>query len=197
MSNQPSQVCKENLINPDLTGVYSVFDSKLKKFFPPFLCATESEAVRQFTNLINYSDSLVCKFPYDYTLYKLADFDVSVGEFFPLDLNGKSFFAQVICLGTDVIKKDTIKYRKLKEQIQTVQSQVGSMISDFEKAKTSLDDHIRSYMRLKEEHPYATVDINLNDKTQRNGSPELFPVPPKQQPQKRSFVSKIIDNLFS
>lgn len=68
-----------------LHKVYSVRDSKGEIFLPPFTCKTHGEAERTFTEYTRREDSLLFKYPEDYDLYYLGEFDDKAGVYQVLD----------------------------------------------------------------------------------------------------------------
>lgn len=61
--------------------IYSVRDSKAGIFFPPFLQLSESEAIRNFTDVANQKDKGIGLHPEDYCLFYMGTFDDNTGEF--------------------------------------------------------------------------------------------------------------------
>ncbi|AXH77456.1 MAG: nonstructural protein [Microviridae sp.] len=61
--------------------VFSIFDTKLADFAPPFCSLTEASAIRSFTDEINSGQSPLAKHPEDFSLYMLAEYDSSTGTF--------------------------------------------------------------------------------------------------------------------
>ncbi|AXH75651.1 MAG: nonstructural protein [Microviridae sp.] len=59
--------------------VLSVYDSKAKAFAQPFFTANREIALRAFAAAVNDRELLVGKFPQDYTLYLLGEFDDELG----------------------------------------------------------------------------------------------------------------------
>lgn len=60
-------------------NVYSVFDVKSAVFAHPFYMAADGVAVRAFGGAVNEPDSLMCRHPSDFSLYRIGQFDDSVG----------------------------------------------------------------------------------------------------------------------
>ena len=54
-------------------GLYCIVDFKSLTILPPFLANNDDEAVRNFSNLINYANSAICRFPEDFKLYKISE----------------------------------------------------------------------------------------------------------------------------
>lgn len=61
--------------------VFAIMDSKAKSFFPPFLQNTHGEAERTFQHGVNNEQSMLNKYPEDYDLYYLGEFDEANGKF--------------------------------------------------------------------------------------------------------------------
>lgn len=62
--------------------VFSVYDSKAEAFLPPFFCGTRGIAVRVFAQAANEAGHNFSKWPGDYTLFELGEFDDREGKFF-------------------------------------------------------------------------------------------------------------------
>jgi hypothetical protein len=65
--------------------VYSLRDSKSEIFNAPFYKHTHGEAERDFKSLVNDEKSMVNKYPEDYDLYHLGEYDDNTGKITPLD----------------------------------------------------------------------------------------------------------------
>lgn len=61
--------------------MYSVRDSKGEIYNPPFFNKTHGEAERNFRELANDEKSMVSKYPEDYDLYYLGNYDDQTGKF--------------------------------------------------------------------------------------------------------------------
>lgn len=61
--------------------VFAVLDEKAKCFLPPFNAANNAVAVRMFDNGVQSPETLVSKYPEDYCLYALAEFDDNTGKY--------------------------------------------------------------------------------------------------------------------
>ena len=64
---------------------YSIRDAKAEVFNTPFFNKTHGEAERNFQQLVKDEKSLVSKYPEDYDLYHLGNYDDRTGVFYPLD----------------------------------------------------------------------------------------------------------------
>lgn len=58
--------------------LFSVYDKKVAAYAAPFLSRTSGEAIRNFTELAS-GDNLVGKYPEDYSLMCIGEFDESSG----------------------------------------------------------------------------------------------------------------------
>lgn len=61
--------------------VFSVFDSAVQLYMPPFHMRTIGEAMRSFQDAVNDPKSQIGSHAGDYTLYLLAEFDDAGGVF--------------------------------------------------------------------------------------------------------------------
>lgn len=78
--------------------VYSVHDLK-SGYGHPHLANNNPDAIRQFTMAIqNDPNSLYKKFPADFVLVKIGEFDPSTGAIIPLDR------PEIVCQATDLIE---------------------------------------------------------------------------------------------
>lgn len=58
--------------------VYSIKDERVG-FNAPFLCENEAEAERSFATLVMDDNSMIGKFPEDYSLYEIGTMDMESG----------------------------------------------------------------------------------------------------------------------
>ncbi|MGE0175404.1 MAG: phage ORF5 protein [Oligoflexales bacterium] len=65
--------------------VYSIRDSKAQVFHPPFFQKTHGEAERSFKELANDNKNFIGKYPEDYDLYYLGEYDDNGGLLMPID----------------------------------------------------------------------------------------------------------------
>jgi len=63
---------------------YSIRDQKSEVYNTPFFKKTHGEAERDFRTLCNDEKSTVNKFPDDFDLYYVGDYDDNLGVFTPL-----------------------------------------------------------------------------------------------------------------
>ena len=67
---------------------FTIRDSKGEFYSPPFFQKTHGEAERSFKQLVQDQQSQVSKFPEDYDLYYIGEFDDNTGK---LIVTGKLF----------------------------------------------------------------------------------------------------------
>lgn len=60
--------------------VYSVFDSKAEAYTLPFFADTAGVATRMFMDATGDANSNFCKYPEDYTLFEIGEFEERTGE---------------------------------------------------------------------------------------------------------------------
>lgn len=65
--------------------VFAIRDSKGEFFTPPFYKKTAGEAERDFHQLVNDANSMVHKYPEDYDLYYIGEFNDQDGKIKSLD----------------------------------------------------------------------------------------------------------------
>lgn len=64
-------------------GLYAVKDTKVGAFMPPFVARARGEAVRSFQAAIQDGTHAFAKFPADYELWQVGEFDDAHGELMP------------------------------------------------------------------------------------------------------------------
>ena len=65
--------------------VFSIRDAKAEVFNSPFFQKSYGEAERNFRQLVTDEKSMVSKYPEDFDLYYLGDYDDNTGVIEPLD----------------------------------------------------------------------------------------------------------------
>jgi len=68
-----------------LLKMFSIRDTKGEMFNPPYFAKTHGEAERNFRTLTNDEKSSVNKYPEDFDLYYIGDFDDITGKIVPQD----------------------------------------------------------------------------------------------------------------
>lgn len=68
-----------------LLKAFSVRDSKVGAYNTPWFQKSIGEAERSFNELVKDEKSMVSKYPDDYDLYFIGDYDDQTGVFSPLD----------------------------------------------------------------------------------------------------------------
>jgi hypothetical protein len=61
--------------------VFTIFDSKVGAYLNPFFMRSKGEAIRALTISVNNSDHDFAKFPEDYTLFELGDYEEETAKF--------------------------------------------------------------------------------------------------------------------
>lgn len=64
-------------------GLYSIRDVKTG-FMTPVMESNDAAAVRNFYHSVQNSDGILYTFAQDFTLYRIADFDVETAQIVPL-----------------------------------------------------------------------------------------------------------------
>jgi len=62
-----------------LQKMYSVYDEKAQAFSPPFFLHADGMATRAFSDCVNAKAHHFNKHPYDYTLFRIGEFDDTKG----------------------------------------------------------------------------------------------------------------------
>lgn len=68
-----------------ITKAFAVYDSKASCFGVPFFMATTGLAVRAFSELVNDPKSTVSRYPTDFVLFQVGEFDDQKGIFVPME----------------------------------------------------------------------------------------------------------------
>lgn len=68
-----------------LLKAFSIRDSKGEVYLTPWFKKTHGEAERDFTELVRDEKTLISKYPEDYDLYFLGEYDDQKGTLIPLD----------------------------------------------------------------------------------------------------------------
>lgn len=66
-------------------NVYAIFDSKVVAYLQPFFMRAHGEAVRAVCQAANDPNTNFCRYPADFTLFQVAEYDDSTGAFMKLD----------------------------------------------------------------------------------------------------------------
>lgn len=61
--------------------LFSVYDSKTEAYGVPFAMITKGEALRGFADVANDPQTQICKYPGDFTLFELGEFNELNGMF--------------------------------------------------------------------------------------------------------------------
>lgn len=81
-----------------ITKVFSVFDDAVKSFAQPFFAPTKESAIRSFRGLVEDKNALVNKYPHDYSLFELGEYDDQKGtltsHMAPIHLGGAFEFME-------------------------------------------------------------------------------------------------------
>lgn len=63
-----------------IKSIYSIYDTKICAYMPPFFAITDGEAVRYVRGAVEDPNTMLNKYPEDYTLFCLGSFDDESGE---------------------------------------------------------------------------------------------------------------------
>jgi len=61
--------------------VFTVYDSKAKAFLKPFFFPAVGLALRAWEDTVNTPDTQFCRYPADFTLFEVAEYDEETGLF--------------------------------------------------------------------------------------------------------------------
>lgn len=65
--------------------IFTVHDARAEAYLPPFYMRTKGEAIRAFETTVKDTNSQFNKYPQDYTLVELGEFDESTADIKLLD----------------------------------------------------------------------------------------------------------------
>ena len=63
--------------------VFTILDIKAESYGPPFTSQTTATGIRQFQELVNDHNHFFSKYPEDYELYELGEYDDDDASFHP------------------------------------------------------------------------------------------------------------------
>lgn len=66
--------------------IFSVHDCKAEAYLPPIFMKTKAEAIRAFQTTVESFDSQFHKYPADFTLVELGEFDETTAAISALDI---------------------------------------------------------------------------------------------------------------
>lgn len=69
-----------------IVKMFMILDAKADAFNLPFCMATRGLAVREFTEQANSKESMIGRYPDDYSLYEIAEFDTQDGKISPYEV---------------------------------------------------------------------------------------------------------------
>lgn len=136
--------------------LYSIQDKKTGKFMPPFFCCNEEDAIRQCKQIVNYSPSLINKFPQDYALYFCGCFDEYHGCISASNSLLDGFIAYLDEYKTD----DTVKFDDLKKDIEEKKFVIENNIAQLEKLSDKVEEQCAKMTIL-----YNKYDSSFNSRT--------------------------------
>lgn len=104
--------------------IFAIYDQKAKVFIPPFYAHNEGTALRQFSNAINSPDSDMSKYPEDFTLFLIGEFDDNKGE-----ITGKA--PSTMVNGLQMVEEKPIN----RDQLQLLNDKLDVLSKTIEGAK--------------------------------------------------------------
>ncbi len=149
-----------SVISEQILKLYSFFDVKTNQFLPPFFSENDSEAIRQASNIVNFSNSLICKFPEDYQLYFMGVFSQKEGTIFS-DEN----YPLLISRCQDLKTEKSLQYDELLKECTKQQEVIRSLISTIDNMKSDLDKRIQQEYKNKSLELYTPVEKTNSKKS--------------------------------
>jgi len=65
--------------------MYTCYDAAAQAYLPPFVTPSERDALASFTEAANDPQSNICKYPKDFTLLQIGEFDERTGVLVKLE----------------------------------------------------------------------------------------------------------------
>lgn len=66
-----------------MNKLYTVYDSKVEAYMKPFFLRNKGEALRSWIEICNDPQSQMFKYPSDFTLFEIGEFDENTGKVTP------------------------------------------------------------------------------------------------------------------
>lgn len=63
--------------------VFAIHDAKAEAYLQPFFMANKGSAIRAITDIVTKPDHQFAKYPEDFTLFELGEYDDSNGQMLP------------------------------------------------------------------------------------------------------------------
>lgn len=108
---------------------FAVLDSKTGVFSQPIFAPTTEDATRIFDELTSQESTQFYKFPEDYILFELGEYDDQSGRFKNLDA------PQSLCSAMQVKVSRAARQQAYEHAVSQAQAQVAAARADLEVAK--------------------------------------------------------------
>jgi hypothetical protein len=63
--------------------VFTIYDAKAEAYLQPFFLSTKGQAIRSITEALANTEHQFAKYPQDFTLFELGEYDDSNGQMLP------------------------------------------------------------------------------------------------------------------
>ncbi len=93
--------------------LYTVYDQKAEAYLPPFTAQTIGVAIRMFDEMVNTKDHSFNKYPEDFTLFALGEYDDNTAIITLLET--PHAIRKAIEVGGQFGLEDAIKERNIRE----------------------------------------------------------------------------------
>lgn len=166
-------------IKTQLIHLFSFKDVKTGKFLPPFFANSDDEAKRQCSSIVNFSNSLICKFPEDYQLYFIGTFAEDTGIIV-------SVTPEIVCDCSSLKTEKSLSYDELLKEVKQLNDTALSYLSEFHTAR---DKHYRNESEYRKEFEQF---LNTSKEELQKAIELYIPVSPKvSADEKKSIITKL------
>lgn len=80
-------------------NLYAFKDQTAEVFQMPFCCHNSKEAIRVFDIRLKDKDSMIGRYPEQFSLYEIGSYDDSTGKVEPIDIH-------LVIMGSDISRKE-------------------------------------------------------------------------------------------
>lgn len=181
MTENESQVINHDFAVFNRTPIlklYSIYDKQLKKFLPPFFAVSDKDAIRQLSSIVNYSDTLICRFAEDYCLYKVGLFDESDGFVCSIYRTGSKgiddFSIEKVSECIDLRTEEGLRLAEICKRVEDDRAQVAAIVSDYHKCLSLIEEYEKKVIAVDGLLNKTTSRLTSLDKSKKSILDKLF-----------------------